>query len=83
MLTGVSRNGPADLAGIRSKDVIVSLAGKKIETIYDYTDAISNCEPNVETIIKVMRNGKIMALKIIPTEMIEEIAINLPNFCTK
>ena len=66
MLSGVSRKGPADLAGIRSKDVIVSLAGKKIETIYDYTDAISICEPNVETIIKVMRNGKVTALKIIP-----------------
>ncbi len=66
LLSGVSKNGPADIAGVKSNDLIISLSGKKIETIYDYTDAIGICKPNVKTIMKVMRNGIVIDLKIIP-----------------
>ena len=66
LLSGVSKNGPADLAGVKSNDLIISLAGKKIETIYDYTDAISICKPNIETVIRIERKGTVLDLKITP-----------------
>ncbi|MCH8218032.1 MAG: PDZ domain-containing protein [Planctomycetes bacterium] len=31
----VRKGGPADKAGVRAGDIIVELAGKKIENIYD------------------------------------------------
>ena len=39
-LSGVSGGGPASKAGVQGGDVIVELAGKKIDNIYDYTYAI-------------------------------------------
>lgn len=40
LLSGVAKGGPCDKAGVRGGDVIVGLAGRKIENIYDYTYAI-------------------------------------------
>ncbi len=40
LLSGVSSSGPAAAAGVKAGDVIVELAGKKVENIYDYTYAI-------------------------------------------
>ena len=40
LLTDVAAGGPADKAGLKAGDVIVELAGRKIDNIYDYTYAI-------------------------------------------
>ena len=39
-LSGVTKGAPAEQSGVRGGDVVVELAGKKIENIYDYTYAI-------------------------------------------
>ncbi|MDA1229550.1 MAG: M28 family peptidase [Planctomycetota bacterium] len=66
MLSGVARGGPAELAGVKGGDVIVKLAGRKIENIYDYTYAIEALKSGQETEITVQREGKDVALKVIP-----------------
>jgi len=67
LLSGVSKGGPADLAGLQSEDLVVELGGKKIETIYDYTDAISLLKAGKVTKVTVIRKGKTLALKITPS----------------
>ena len=65
-ISGVSKNGPADKAGLKGDDIIVSLNGKIIETIYDYTDAISTLIPGIRVNIIVIRDGKRKSLPIVP-----------------
>ena len=67
LLSGVSKGGPADMAGMQSEDVIIELEGKKIESIYDYTDAIGSLKANRKTNIKIIRKQKVLTLTITPS----------------
>ena len=66
LLSGVAQNGPADLAGLESGDLIIELSGSNIENIYDYTEAIGKIKPGKKHNVKVMRNGNLKTLTIIP-----------------
>ncbi len=65
-LSGVGKGGPAEKAGVKGGDIIVELAGKKIENIYDYTYAIEALKIGQKTKIVVLRNGKRLTLDLIP-----------------
>jgi Tol biopolymer transport system component/Zn-dependent M28 family amino/carboxypeptidase len=65
-LSGVADDGPAAKAGVRGGDVVVELAGKKIEDVYDYTYAIEALRIGKETSITVQRDGKELELTIVP-----------------
>jgi len=65
-LSDVTKGAPAEVAGVRGGDIIVGLAGQKIENIYDYTAAIDGLKINQETTIAVTRDGDRVELKIIP-----------------
>ena len=66
MLSGVSKESPADKAGVKSRDVIVELAGKKIENIYDYTHAIEGLKIGEPVKLVVIRNREHVRLNITP-----------------
>jgi len=66
MLSGVSKDGPADKGGVKSRDVIVELAGKKIENIYDYTHAIEALKIGETVNMAVIRNGERVLLEVTP-----------------
>lgn len=65
-ISGTSEKSPAEKAGLKGQDVIVELAGQKIENLYDFTYALQTVKPGAEVIIKVMRNQAIVDLKITP-----------------
>ncbi|MEO1527772.1 MAG: M28 family peptidase [Planctomycetota bacterium] len=65
-LSGVGKDAPAAEAGIQGGDVIIELAGKKIEDIYDYTYAIEALKIGEEIDITVLRGDKPLKLKITP-----------------
>jgi S1-C subfamily serine protease len=65
-ISGVSKESPAEKAGLKEKDIIVELSGSKIENIYDYVYALQVAKPDKETIIKVRRGEAVLDLKIIP-----------------
>ena len=67
LLSGVSKGGPADLAGLQSEDLVIELGGKKVETIYDYTDAISTLTAGQQSVVTIIRKGKTLQLKITPS----------------
>jgi Tol biopolymer transport system component len=66
MLSGASKDGPADKAGVKPRDVIVELAGKKIENIYDYTNAIEALKIGEPVKMTVLRDGKPVVLQVTP-----------------
>ncbi|KAA5540237.1 M28 family peptidase [Roseiconus nitratireducens] len=66
-LSGVAADGPAAKAGVRGGDVIVKLAGRDIEDIYDYTYAIEALKVGEPTDISVRRGEKTVELKITPS----------------
>ena len=65
-LSGVTKGAPADKAGIKGGDIIVSLSGKELKNIYDYTYVLGALKVGTETEIKVKRKGKVISLKIVP-----------------
>lgn len=65
-ITGASKDSPAELAGLKDKDIIVEFDGTKIENLYDYVYTLQSVKPNKETIMKVIRDGKTQDLKITP-----------------
>lgn len=66
LLSGASKGGPADKAGVKPGDIIVEFAGKKIENIYDYTAAIEALKIGEKTTMVVQRGKKRVKLTIIP-----------------
>ncbi|MEZ5950426.1 MAG: M28 family peptidase [Planctomycetaceae bacterium] len=65
-ISGVGKGAPADQAGLRKADVIIELAGKKIENIYDYTYAIEALKIGEEVTLKVKRGEQTLEMKITP-----------------
>ncbi|TWT95105.1 Aminopeptidase S [Neorhodopirellula pilleata] len=65
-LSGVAADGPAAQAGVQGGDVIVELAGRKIEDIYDYTYAIEALKIGEEVSIVVDRGSEKVKLSITP-----------------
>lgn len=65
-LSGVAADGPAAKAGVAGGDVIVELAGRKIENIYDYTYAIEALKIGEAVKIVVSRAGKRVELQVTP-----------------
>ncbi len=66
LLSGARKNGPADKAGVKAGDIIVELAGKKIENIYDYTHAIEALKIGKKVNMVVLRKGKRVKLVVVP-----------------
>ena len=65
-LSGVSKEAPAAKAGVRGGDIIVQLAGRKIEDIYDYTYAIEALKIGEEVTIVVQRGEKTVTMRVTP-----------------
>lgn len=65
-LSGVTKGAPADTGGLKAGDIIIEVAGKKIENVYDYTYAIAGMKAGEKVRIVVERNGEKVALEIVP-----------------
>lgn len=65
-LAGVARGGPAEQAGLRQGDIIVELAGRKVDNIYDYTYAMEALKIGQPTTIVVRRDGQRLEFTIVP-----------------
>jgi serine protease Do len=55
---------PADLAGIKPKDIILSVNGKKVGTTRELTSLIANTGVGDAVKIKIWRNGEIETFKV-------------------
>lgn len=66
-LSGVGKGGPAEKAGVKGGDIVVSLGGKEVKNIYDYTYILEALKIGEEVDIVVMRKGEKVELKITPS----------------
>lgn len=60
----VSKDKPADKAGMINGDIIIELNGKKVKDIYAYMDILSKIEPKSTISAKIKREGRIKEIKI-------------------
>ena len=66
-LSGVSEGGPAERGGLRTGDIIVEVAGRTIENIYDYTYALDALEIGEPIRIVALRGEQRMSFEITPS----------------
>jgi S1-C subfamily serine protease len=64
----VVRGGPAELAGLKPDDLIVSIGGEKIGTVRDYLQVAERLEAGQEVIVVVKRGLELLRLPVVPTE---------------
>jgi serine protease Do len=72
LVADVSEGGPADKAGIKRGDVIVSFDGKTIEDMQDLPYVVASTSVGKEVVVRILRNGKKMDLRVKVGEMKEE-----------
>jgi Peptidase family M28/PDZ domain/PA domain len=65
-VSGVIQGGPAEQAGVQSGDVIVELAGKAIENIYDYTYTLNVMKAGIPATVVVQRGQERLTLIVTP-----------------
>jgi Tol biopolymer transport system component len=65
-LGGVTKGAPAEKAGLLAGDIIIELAGRKIENIYDYTYAIEALKIGETIKLKAKRGEKVVELDVTP-----------------
>ncbi|RKX56800.1 MAG: serine protease [Thermodesulfobacteriota bacterium] len=64
LITEVMPDSPAEKAGLKEKDVVVSYNGKPVRNASDLKNYVLLTKPGTEVILKVIRNGKEMQLKV-------------------
>jgi predicted metalloprotease with PDZ domain len=63
-LTGVRAGSPADVAGLKSGDVIVELGGAAVKDLYTYSDALYSHKPGEEVDIVAVRDGRRLTVHV-------------------
>jgi S1-C subfamily serine protease len=64
----VLSGSPADRAGLKAGDVLISFDGRWTTSIADVFDAAADVEPGRETTIVIRRDGKEQTLGLCPTD---------------
>ncbi|HET6350052.1 MAG TPA: trypsin-like peptidase domain-containing protein [Candidatus Krumholzibacteria bacterium] len=68
-IVSLTDNGPAQRAGLRARDVVVSMAGHGISSIDDLQRILSRTTPGTPLTITVLRNGgRRHAIDVTPTQ---------------
>ena len=64
LITEVVRNSPADQAGIKPGDILVSIEGKAINSWSSMLETVANLMPGQIVPVKMMRNGTEMVVQV-------------------
>jgi serine protease DegQ len=64
MIAGVVRNGPADVAGIKPGDILISVNGQAIEDTTTMLNQIAQLKPGQDATIGVVRGAQQIDLKV-------------------
>ncbi len=64
-LSGVREGSPAEKGGLKGEDVIIKFGDKDVRNIYDYMYAMNEHKPGEEVEIIVLRDKKMLTLKVI------------------
>ena len=65
-ISGVSKDGPAEAAGLKGGDVVVEMAGQEIANIYDYSRALDALKIGEAVDFVVLRDGERLTVSVTP-----------------
>ncbi|MGQ3892827.1 M20/M25/M40 family metallo-hydrolase [Legionella sp. CNM-4043-24] len=65
-LSAVTRDSPAEQAGVQAHDVIIGLAGKNVRDIYDYSFVLNTLRVGESVTMQVQRGQERLNLTIVP-----------------
>lgn len=63
-LSGVRTGSPADVAGLKTGDIIVELGGAVVSDLYSYSDALYAHQPGDKVTIVVMRGAERVSVEV-------------------
>jgi peptidase M28-like protein/PDZ domain-containing protein len=63
-LSGVRAGSPADVAGLKSGDIVVELGGAPVKDLYSYTDALYAHKPGDTITVVVMRGTERVSVQV-------------------
>lgn len=66
LVTSVVADGPAEKAGLKAGDVILSFDGRSVRDGDDLQRAVQKAEPGREVTVTVLRDGRSLDLKVTP-----------------
>jgi len=69
LVADVTKDGPAEKAGIRSGDVVVSFDAKDVESEHDLPQIVASTTPGKKVEVIVIRDGKEVKVPVSITEM--------------
>ena len=69
LVVSVEKNGPADKAGIRIRDVILKFDGKDIEASSDLPRIVGNKKPGSKVSVEIWRDGAVKKITVSVGEM--------------
>ena len=61
---GVSEDGPAKKAGIKTGDIILEFNGEKINTMRNLPRVVANTKPNKKVSVKIWRDKKLITKRL-------------------
>ncbi len=64
----VADNGPADLAGLRVNDILLSVNGVELENAAKALDIIAETTPGTEVVLVVSRNDQVITMTVVVGE---------------
>jgi serine protease Do len=69
LVADVTKEGPAEKAGIRSGDVIVAFNGKDVNDEHELPQIVASTKPGKKVDVKVIREGKALSIPVTISEM--------------
>jgi serine protease Do len=69
LVADVTKDGPAEKAGIRSGDVIVAFNGKDVNDEHELPQIVASTKPGMKVDLKVIREGKALSIPVTISEM--------------
>jgi serine protease Do len=69
LVADVTKDGPAEKAGIRSGDVIMAFNGKTVTDEHELPQVVATTRPGMKVDVKLIRDGKEMTIPVTIVEM--------------
>jgi serine protease Do len=74
LLNDVTEGAPAEKAGLKRGDIIVSLGGKKVDDAFHLRNQVASTAPGTTLEIGIIRDGKRLSVQVTVSELASDVA---------